>query len=65
MKIDKYQYIASEYDNVNDMLSVLNVKLELISSFDLSAISDDMSLALTQYVSEMQDFVKAIELKNK
>jgi len=59
----KYNLIAENYNNIDDMFNDAVVKLELISNLSLQAMGNDLSYSIAMYSSEIQDFIRALEVK--
>ena len=64
-KDKKYNLIAENYNNIDDMFDDLVVKLELISNLSLQVMGNDLSYSIAMYSSDIQDFIRAVHIKHK
>jgi len=60
----KYNLIADNYNDIDNMFDDLVVKLELISNLSLQAMGNDLSYSIAMYSSDIQDFIRAVEVKH-
>lgn len=60
----KYNLIADNYNNIDDMFNDLVIKLELISNLSLQAMGNDLPYSIAMYSSDIQDFIRALEVKH-
>jgi len=61
----KYNLIAENYNNIDDMFDDVVIKLELISNLSLQAMGGNLSYSIAMYSSEIQDFIRAVQIKHK
>jgi hypothetical protein len=61
----KYNLIVENYNNIDDMFDDVVAKLELIANLSLQAMGNNLSYSIAMYSSEIQDFIRAVQLKHK